>query len=121
MSKTKSELITETLQELGALGAGQTASAEDTAAVDARVQPLLDDLAARNVVYIGGSDAIDESVFSHLVQILAQLCAPKFGAPMDPNAIAYAEKNLRTISRINRGTGRNLRVDCALRPFNRLR
>lgn len=117
MAKTKSELITETLQELGALGAGQSASTEDTAAVDARIAPLLQDLALRNVCYVGDVEEIPDEAFNHLVMLLAEACAAKFGRQRDAGAIKYAEDNLRIISRIS--GPKKLRTDCALRPRRR--
>ncbi|MBF9234688.1 hypothetical protein [Microvirga alba] len=120
MSKTKSELITEALQELNALGAGQVASAEDIAAVDARVQPLLEDLASRNAIYIGDADDIPDSTFPHLVVLLAEACAKKFGRPRDTDAITLAENRLRTLARIGSGTRKTLAIDSALRPRRRL-
>lgn len=114
MSKTKADLITETLQELGVLAAGQSASSEDTAAVDARIVPLLQDLAIRNVIYIGDANAIPDEAFNHLVMRLAEACARKFGRDPSGDTINFAESNLRTLARIGKGKGGALKVDHAL-------
>ena len=116
MTQTKAQLILQTLQEMNVLGAGQDAPAEDYQAVEDRIQPLLDDLSARNVIYVPDVDAIDNSQFPYLVQLLAQFCSPKFEKQMDASVITFAENRLRTIARIGKGTGQNLRVDRALRP-----
>lgn len=121
MSKTKTQLITETLSQLGALGVGETPSAEDSDAVDARIGPLVEDLAARNVIYVADTDDIPDSVFNYFVLRLAEECAVKFGKQMDATAIQFAEGRMRVLSRIGSGRRRALAVDCAIasqrRPF----
>lgn len=117
--KTKNDLIKETLQALGALGVGQAPSAEDRQDVDSRIQPMVQDLAARRVIYIPNTDEIDDAPFPYLVNLLAEHCAPKFGRAMDASVISFSEGLLRTIARIGKGTGRTLRVDSALQNRNR--
>lgn len=114
MSQTQSALTTAVLEELGAVGSGQTAAAEDTAAVVAKITPSLIELATRNVIYIPDSNDIDDAAFNYLVAYLAEVCAPKFGRPTNQGAKQAAEDMLRTIARIGRGTGGNLSVDRAL-------
>jgi hypothetical protein len=121
MSQTQDALTTAVLEELGAVGSGQTASAEDTAAVEAKIEPTLADLATRNVIYIPDPNDIDDAAFNHLVPYLAEVCAPKFGRPTSFAAKQAAEDMLRIIARIGRGTGENLKVDRGLGVIGRRR
>jgi hypothetical protein len=119
MAKTKDDLIKEALQSVGALGVGQSPSAEDRQDVETRIQPLIADLYARQVIYIANTDEIEDAIFPHLVVLLTEYCAPKFGRATDAAAIKFAESLLRTIARIGKGTGQVLRVDSALRSRQR--
>lgn len=115
MSQTKADLVREVLGELFSLASGQTPSAEDTAFVEQRIDPTLAALAARNVIYIADSDDIDDAKFDALVAYLTEICGPKFGRPRDAAAKAAAESELRTLQRIGKGTGQNLKTDPMLR------
>lgn len=84
--KTQTELFNRALIKVGAVGSGQTASAEDVAIASAAIGPLLAELAALSVVYIATTD--DESVeeipdefFQGLATILAMDIAAEFGLP----------------------------------------
>ena len=110
----RSALILAALIEVGAVASGQPASAEDVAAVDARVDPMLADLAARGIAYVADADAIEDAIFSHLLRILAEHVAPMFGRPTDWAVIEEAERRLRVIANVGRGSRRTLRVDAML-------
>jgi hypothetical protein len=116
MPQTVDDLILETLQALSAVPAGQSPSAEDRQDVEKRVRPLISDLMARRVIYIANLDEIDDAPFVYLVMLLAEHCAPKFGRATDFGVIKTAEDNLRTLSRIGKGTGRQLQIEEALKP-----
>ena len=77
------------------------------------------DLAGRNVVQVVDSDDFPDEYLHWLAMALAADLGPAFGKPMDPAAVELAEDRLRTLVRINRGTGQMLRVDRALRPRRR--
>lgn len=96
--KSRQELITRTLQRLGVIGAGQTAAAEDVAAVDAEIEPVMSDLATRNIFNWGDPDEYDEDAFLHLVMILANSLAEDFGKAMDDSKRLYAERRLRGLN-----------------------
>lgn len=129
MAQTRSALINAVLDEIGALAAGQTASAEDVAAVDGRIDPVLADLRDRGVIdVITEGDAGDlgpsggafaDGPFNHVVRVIAEYVAPKFGRSADQAAIEFSERKLRTLSRIGKGSGSMLRVDRALRSRRR--
>jgi hypothetical protein len=115
MPLTKADLIQEVLEDLVATGAGQTASAEDTAAVERRLGPTFEDLFRRNVCSVFDEDDIPAEYFNHLVVILQNVASPKFGGVHDPAQRLLAEDALRHITRQNRPR-RKLRVDSALLP-----
>lgn len=93
--KSKQELIARALAKLGVPGAGQTASAEDTALVDAVVEPTMSDLATRDIWVWGNPDEYDEDAFEHLAGILANAVAEDFGKAFDPGKQEYLEGRLR--------------------------
>jgi hypothetical protein len=114
-----SPLVLAILEQLEIWGAGQAVI--DATVVAGRIQPALDSLAARNAIYIADEDAAADmtGVQAPLVRYIAGWLAPK---PMG-DVVAQAESELRTLQRIGRGTGANLRVDPALRsrrPLGRL-
>lgn len=91
MSKTQEDLITQALEELGVLAAGQTAEAEDIAKAVRVYGPMLDMLMARNLYSLGDPDVIEDEAFLPLAARLAQEMAPSFGIPRDLTEIARAE------------------------------
>jgi hypothetical protein len=76
---TSSDLVLETLGELGVLAAGQTVGPEDFTYVEVRVDPLFRTLAALEIVYVADPNSIPGEWFLPLVAILAGECATKFG------------------------------------------
>lgn len=89
--KKPSDVYDEALTALGAVGAGQTASAEDTAVAQTAFRPLLEELAAIDVCYIAvdptddEAEDIPEEYFLPLSKLLANEIAPHFGAAYDEN------------------------------------
>lgn len=112
---SKEDLIREVLGELFSLASGQTPSTEDSAWVEQRINPTIAALARRNVIYIPEDDEIDDAIFDALVAYLTEICGPKFGRPRDAIAKKAAEDELRTLQRIGKGTGQNLKTDPILR------
>lgn len=84
MTKTRSDLIERALKNLGALPQGQTASAEDSQSMDAFIDPLIETLNQRGIVYIGDSENIPDEYFLPLGECLAFVASPEFGASLDP-------------------------------------
>lgn len=95
--KTRQELVLRALQELGVVGAGRSASAEDAKLVDNEVDPMFDNLALREVWQWGDPDQIDDSAFTNLAKWLANSVARPFGAAPDENVRLLAEQNLREL------------------------
>lgn len=87
--KTPADVYDEALTAIGAVGAGQTASAEDTLVAKTAFRPLLEELAATDVVYIAvdptddDAEDIPEEYFLPLSKLLANEIAPHFGAAYD--------------------------------------
>jgi Tfp pilus assembly protein FimV len=115
MALTKAQLIQEVLEDLVATGAGQTATAEDTAAVERRFGPACEDLFRRNICDVFDEDDIPAEYFNHLVVIVRNVVAPKFGGADDEAQRLRAEEALRHISRQNQPR-RKLKIDRALLP-----
>jgi hypothetical protein len=97
MTKTREELIARALRKLGVVGAGQTPSAEDSAAVDEEIEPVMADLAVRGVYAWGDPDEIDDEAFVHLATILGNSVANDFGKPEDDAKREYAEMRLKLL------------------------
>lgn len=119
---TRADLVREVLQDLSALDAVTSEPpAEDKATVEARIPTALAELAEAAEAYIpvplADDDEVEDAVFEPLAAYMVEVLAPKFGRPRDVIALDAAERRLRRIfhKRRNRGTGRMLSVDPALR------
>lgn len=100
MPKTRDDLVKRALKDLGALPVGQTASTEEYSSVDDLVDPMLDNLASRDIFYVPDVSAIEDAAFVPLGICLAWKCAPEFGtAPLTPLEIAEAELKVIQSSR----------------------
>lgn len=103
MSKTRAELVARALKFLGKLRAGQAPEAEDAQAVDDEIDPLLESLNIRKIIYVPDPDEIDDAVFQPLARRLAGECAVDFAvdltAPeMAPCIPINAESELRALA-----------------------
>jgi hypothetical protein len=96
--KTREELVNRALEELGVVGAGQTAAAEDYAVVDDAVEPVMSDLATRDVWVWGDPDEYDEDAFEHLAVLLANAKARPFGKEPSEEIRIMAERRLRQLA-----------------------
>lgn len=97
MTKTREQLVSRALQKIRVVGSGQTASAEDTQLVDGIVEPLMQDLAARNIFHWGDEDELPDEAFEHLADLLGNAAAPDFGKASDDAARRSAEGRLRLL------------------------
>src|ERR1044071_7428246 len=98
MSKTRDQLIERALNKLGAIGAGQSPSAEDAALLAASVDPVMSDLASRGIYSWGDPDNLDDDAFEHLAEVLAVAVARDFGKEADETKRLMAESRLRQIT-----------------------
>jgi hypothetical protein len=105
LSYNQTQLISHVLEDLGVIGAGETAATEDSTAVSNRIAAVVADLSTRRIVTIADTNAIAAAVFPGLVRILAEDVAPKFGRATDLKAIAAAEALLGAVARLDRTAG----------------
>lgn len=135
-TKTRAELISQVLDNLGVLVKGQAPSDEDVSRVDGLMDATFASLEGREVVTIddpgtaspptGG--AFDLAMFLPLADIVANRCAPSFNLAGDPKLYVLAqqgEEELRVLTRPAQ-TRKTLTTDAQLRgnrwgrhyPFN---
>lgn len=116
---TSTMLANEALAILSADGGtGQDPDTEDTQFVISRIEPLVEELAARNVVTVSDIDDISPPYFSALAELLANDCAPKFGQSKNPALREDAEGRLKIMSRA--GPSYTLKTDRLMRRGSRL-
>lgn len=118
--KTRRQLVDQVLDDLGVLAVGQTPGNEDVSKIDALIDPMVADLAGRDVYYVdtpgqigAAGGEIDPAAFLWLSHVLAYLASPAFGLQGDPSFYVLeqrAEDMLRTLARPAR-TRRTLRTD----------
>jgi hypothetical protein len=101
-------LIRGVLQQLNVWNG--SAMAIDATAVSDSLTGILASLSARNVIYIADVGSVPDAALPALTRLVAAWLAPK---PMG-DTIMQAERELRTLQRIGKGTGAMLRVDRAL-------
>jgi hypothetical protein len=124
MSYTREQLITAALQEIVALGVGRTITDEDKDHIDLRIEAIVADLAARDIYAVGDAGEVgptggdfEPAAYLHLARFVAAEVSRGFGVPYDEAMQARAERRLRTLSRIGRGTGKNLDIDPSLLTY----
>jgi hypothetical protein len=109
--KTQTDLVLQTLKNLGVLAAGNAADPEDDAFVRENIDPTIRTLASLDICYIGDPDNIPGELFLPLADVMADQCSSKFGSTPDDRA-ALSAKGLG----IPPGTGAGAMI---LRQINR--
>lgn len=79
MTASREDLVHEALKNLGYLPEGVTPNAEEYAMVDDRVDGVLEELQAREIVYVIDPDQIKDEHLGPLGHILADACKSRFG------------------------------------------
>lgn len=97
--KTLIEWKTEAFSILTGMSPDATPAAEDLAIIDTYVDPLVAQLAVDEIVAITDTDNIPEEYFLPLVRLLANVCGPRFGSPMNEQAKQIDEMTLRNMTR----------------------
>lgn len=92
--KSRTDLIVATLELLNVIGAGQAPSPEDIALIDSKLDGKLAELSRRGIVTTE-KDKFDDEVVDPLSVILADMAAPTFGQPRNPESRITAEYTLR--------------------------
>lgn len=77
--RTQADLLTEVLENLGVLAAGQTPETEDLARVSEKLPSIVALLGATEVVYIPDLEAIPDEWFIPFSNCVAYHCKQKFG------------------------------------------
>jgi hypothetical protein len=77
--RSSSDLVTETLANLGVLAAGQPIDVEDFSYVNEKLDSIFRKLGGLEIVYVADPNNIPGAWFSDLADIVAGECASKFG------------------------------------------
>lgn len=85
-------------KNLGLIEPGEALSAEDSDTLDGLVDPLLSQLAADGIVYVGDTEAIELEYFMPLARLLANMAGPDFGSPINDAAKQEDERLLRRLT-----------------------
>jgi hypothetical protein len=117
-TKTLQELETEAFAILTGMDPNSSPTAEDLSVIEGYVDPLLAQLAADQIVYIGDSGEIPNEYFLPLVRLLANVCGPRFGSPMNEDARKVDEEALRRMQR-QPPTRKYLQLNDATPPLRR--
>lgn len=105
--KTRANLVTAVLEDMGVLSVGASPSTDDQSFVEGRIVSFLEG--------ISDFQNYPDQIFQHLVDLLVQHCGPAFGRAKDRAEIELVEGKLRTIQRIGSGRPDNrLIIDSAL-------
>lgn len=119
-TKTRLEVLTEALDQLGILVPGQAPSSNNMNKIDGVFDPVVEELTALEIYYVddpgelgptGG--AIDSAAFLSIAAYLANAAAPKFNLPADAKLKALAIEAQGKLSTLSApaSTLRTLRVD----------
>jgi hypothetical protein len=81
--RTQTDLVLETLANLGVLAAGQNPDVEDVQYVTEKLDAIFRMLAGLDICYIPDPNNIPGAFFSPLADIVAGDCATKFGSSPD--------------------------------------
>jgi hypothetical protein len=80
---------------------GQTPAAEEYNQVDDLVEPMIEDLAARDVITIGSTGVFEDKHFLSLGHVLAGHALSEFGMQNDPALTARAIKGEQDLKEID--------------------
>lgn len=96
--KTRAQLKAEVGGDLGLIEPGEALSAEDDAKIDGKIDPLFAQLAVDTVVYVADTEQIELEYFLPLARLLANVCGPDFGSPINEDAQKRDEAILRRLT-----------------------
>jgi len=104
MSQTQAQLITSVLEDLNAIGIGESVASADTTLITTRYTTAVADLDKRRIYTVADTNAIADEAFPHLVRIVAELCAPSFGRETKVDLITASETALAELTRFSRSS-----------------
>lgn len=114
-TKTREDLVLGTLEKLGVLATGQNPDVEETARVDGRLPGLIEEFAAREIVYVPDLEHVPLPWFESLTSMIAYECRDSFGVTGDDGQM-LKDKNDEAITKLRimlrgRPTYQTLRSD----------
>jgi hypothetical protein len=98
-TRTRPEIIDRVLKELVVLGVGQTASAEDVAAVEELIDDTIEELVGQEVIRLDDNDNFPSVIVNPLVRYLAEVAAPGYARPSNQPLMQLAMHQLRVAAR----------------------
>lgn len=78
-TKTKSDLVSEVLEQLNQLAVGQDPSPEDTTYVEGQIDNIVANMRADGTFYLGDTGSVPQEVLNPLGAVIAWGCRNKFG------------------------------------------
>lgn len=99
MAKSQTELVNRALAKIGAVGSGQTASAEDVTIATDALTPLVEELNSLGVCYVPLSsdtaeEVIEDRLFQGLATLLSMDIAAEFGVAAPSDAMRQDAMNV---------------------------
>lgn len=88
--QTRTDLVHKALKNLGVLPQGQSPSAEEYNQVNALVEPMIEDLAGRDIVTLTSTALFEDKYFLSLGHVLAGHAQSEFGMQRDAALTARA-------------------------------
>ncbi len=82
--RTRQELIQQILENVNAVGVGETPSADDVQVVSRMIAPKIIELVSKGVTPVINPEAIEDAWFDHLAAYIAEACGPSFGIARNP-------------------------------------
>jgi hypothetical protein len=111
---TRTMLANEALDILQRNGLGQSPDAEDTQKIDTKIDALLAELSARQIVDVPDAEDIEPAYFNSIAELLANEAAPNFGLPKNPVMKDAAEERLKIMVNNSPPSSKTLGVDASL-------
>lgn len=84
--RTRAELVSLALTNLGVLAAGQPVQAEDSQKINDALPSIIETLRVTEVFYLNNIESIDEAVYEPLAAVVAWACRSKFSI-IDPQEL----------------------------------
>jgi hypothetical protein len=81
-----------------------TPNVQEYNSIDALVDPMIEDLIARDIFFVEDADAIDDKVFLALGNVLAGVAAAEFGLQDDAAIAARAQRGEQDLNEIDQRT-----------------
>lgn len=78
-TRTSADLVTKILEKLGVVPEGQIPEVEDTARIERNLASMIEELAAREIVYVADIENIPDAWFLSLASICAYEMRNEFG------------------------------------------